>query len=127
MSSSEYIVPGSIGYGLGQTPPEKARDLDAQILAFRKVAALHRPIELWQPHPDVDYSFESYDEAAEWVTSGLDDEREYDEQARLAALRAISSFRVCAECRQIESAEAAERGYEHAAWPCRTAQCWLAK
>lgn len=116
---------GEIGYGIGQWNPDRLREIDRQVIAFRKIATLHHPIELWLPYPDADYSFESYDEAVEYVTADLDSDREYDDGARAAAIAGITSFEVCAHCKNIESGQAADRGYERALWPCRTAQCWV--
>lgn len=91
----------------------------------RRIRALHHPVSLYLAEPDSDYSFEDREEAVEFIIDLLDDEREHDEQARAAAIAGITSFEVCAHCKDIEREQAAERGYEHAAWPCRTALCWL--
>lgn len=114
-----------IGPGLGQISEGNARELDRQILAFRAVEKLHHPVTLWLPHPDADYSFEDYEEAVEYAVGHLDDDTPEYREARAAAIAEITSFQVCAECKDIEKEQAAERGYEHADWPCRTARCWL--
>lgn len=116
---------GMIGPGIGQISEGNAREIDRQVIAFRKVVRLHAPMTLWLPHADADYSFESYEDAVEYVTDDLDNDREHDEQARSAAIAGITSFEVCAHCKNIESGQAEDRGYEYAAWPCRTAQCWV--
>lgn len=108
-----------IGDGLGQISQANARRLDHEILSFRRIQALHRPDELWLPDPDADWSYESYEEAVDYVT----DQHE-DPETSAAAVAGITSFLVCAECRIIERQHAADRGYEYAIWPCATARCW---
>lgn len=89
--------------------------------ALEEVMRLHRPINLWLPYFDAEFSFETYDEAVEYH---LDPENMTQEEIA-AAVGEITSFAVCDHCRAIEREQAADRGYEHAAWPCRTALCWL--
>lgn len=112
---------GAIGYGLGQVRPETALELDRQILAWRQLRRLHHPMKLWLPDAEADFSFEEYEDAVEFAVGDLDDDSEEYRLAREAAIAEITSFTVCAHCRNIESEQAQVRGYEYAAWPCQTA------
>jgi hypothetical protein len=119
LPSLPAVPAGARGHGLGQTPPATALAFDRQILAWRAIRKLHRPVHLWLPYPDAEFSFETRQEALDY---GIDDsDPEVTEDDKAQALADLTPFAVCEECARIEREQSRDRGYEHADWPCATA------